>query len=266
MAHEHSVMTVATLLENAWRRNDRAVIPPGLAPADLEQGLAVQDELARRLNFEPVGWKIALTSVAAQARSGFTHPFIGRMLKGWVRNTPATFAPNSFNVPLIESEIAFRMAGGLPARSRDYERDAVLDAVDSAFIGVEVPDVRVAGEWPFPMPVLAADNGATAGYVVGPDIPDWRTRDLDAIEVSLEIDGEPAGENLVGPERTDAIAVLVWAANELARRGYPLQAGDLVTTGSATRPVRCDAGSAVARFRGIGEVHLTLQVAAHGEP
>jgi 2-keto-4-pentenoate hydratase len=130
--------------------------------------------------------------------------------------------------------------------------------VDSAFIGVEIPDVRQAGEWPFPMPMLAADNGATAGYVIGPDIPEWRSRELNAIEVSLEVDGKHVADNLTGDERTDAIAVLVWAANELARRGYPLRAGDIVTTGSATKPVRCDHGSAVARFKGIGEVHLKI--------
>jgi 2-keto-4-pentenoate hydratase len=258
MTPSQRISAAADLLATAWRNHTRAAFPAELAPVDLDQGLAIQDALAKRLNFEPVGWKLALTSAAGQARAGFTHPFFGRMLKGWVQNSPATFPPGTFNLPLLESEIAFRMAAALPKRETNYAREEVLDAVDSAFIGVEIPDVRQAGEWPFPMPMLAADNGATAGYVIGPDIREWRSRDLNAIEVSLEVDGRHAGDNLTGDERTDAIAVLVWAANELARRGYPLRAGDIVTTGSATKPVRCDQGSAVARFEGIGEVRLTM--------
>lgn len=249
----------ADLLADAWRRGTRLALPADFVPRDLEEGVAIQDELARRLGFDWVGWKIALSSPAGQAREGFTHPFTGRLLRGWVRTSPASFPDGSFNQPLIEGEIAFRIAKGLPARAKPYERGEVLDAVASAFVGVEIPDVRYSTSWPFSMPLLAADNGATAGYVVGPLIADWRTRDLAAIEGSLEIDGKPAAGNLAGAERTDALAILVWAANELSARGYPLRPDDIVTTGSITKPTRCNPGSsAVVRFSGVGDVAFTI--------
>jgi 2-keto-4-pentenoate hydratase len=151
------------------------------------------------------------------------------------------------------------MGTGLPPRPEPYGENEVLDAVASAFIGVEIADVRYDGLWPFPMPLLAADNGAAAGFVVGSDIAGWCKRDLRLIEGSLEINGKPVAGNLSGEDRTDAVAALVWAANELSRRGLGLNPGDLVTTGSATVPTRCDTGTtAVARFAGVGEVRLTI--------
>jgi 2-keto-4-pentenoate hydratase len=50
----------------------------------------------------------------------------------------------------------------------------------------------------------------------------------------------------------DAVA---WLADALAERGDALRAGDLVTTGSTTRPVPVAAGeTVVARFSSLGSV------------
>lgn len=249
----------AEIFAEARRRNARVTLPPDLLPRDLDEGTAIQDALAQRLGFEWAGWKLGLTSAAGQAREGFSRPFTGRMLKGAVKNSPAAFPAGMFNQPLLESEIAFRMARALPGGGRTFTREQVLDAVDSAFIGLEIADLRYAASWPLPMPLLAADNGAAGGFVIGPDIAGWRERDLTLIEAGLEINGKHAADNLIAAERTDAVAALVWAANELARRGFPLAAGEVVTTGSATRPTRCDPGTtAIARFAGVGEVRAVL--------
>jgi 2-keto-4-pentenoate hydratase len=259
MDAERRAAMAAELLAAAWRDGGRVSLPDDLVPHDLEAATAIQDKLSKHLDLECVGWKLALTSAAGQAREGFERPFTGRLFRGFVRRSPAEYAPGSFRQPLLEAEIAFRMARGLPSTGRTFEETEVLDAVDSAFVGIEVADVRYAARWPFAMPLLAADNGAAGGFVVGPDIPDWRERDLSLIEGSMEINGKHAAGNLAGNERTNAIAALAWAANELAHRGYGLRPGDLVTTGSATVPTRCDAGTtAVARFAGIGEVRVTI--------
>jgi len=259
MEPEKRAAAAAELLAAAWRDQRRVSLPDDLVPQDLDAGTAIQDELAPRLGLECVGWKLGLTSTAGQAREGYDRPFTGRLFRETVRSSPATFAPNTFRQPLLEGEIAFRMECPLAARARPFDEGEVLDAVASAFVCVEVADVRYAAPWPFPMPLLAADNGAAGGFVIGPDIANWRERDLSLIEATLEIDGRHVADALAGAERTDAVAALVWAANELSRRGYGLRAGDLVTTGSATVPTRCDGGvTAVARFAGIGEVRVTL--------
>src|ERR1700722_15552896 len=120
---EGRAAAAADILAEARQRNAPATLPADLLPRDLDEGTAIQDALARRLGFEWVGWKLGLTSVAGQAREGFSHPFTGRMLKGFVKSSPGVFPSGTFSQPLLESEIAFRMARALPARDADFTRE-----------------------------------------------------------------------------------------------------------------------------------------------
>jgi 2-keto-4-pentenoate hydratase len=251
--------TAAGLLAKAWASGTRVSLPEALAPRDLDEAREIQDGLFALLDQDLAGWKLAMTSPAGQARAGYDHPFTGQMFSSRVKQSPAAFPKGMFHQPLLEAEIAFRMKSALGPRAARYTTYEVLDAVDSAIIGVEVADVRYAGSWPFPMPLLAADNGAFGAFVSGPDIPGWRDRDLMQIEGALDMNGKQVAGKQTGDERTDAIAALVWLVNDLSTRGYALRAGDLVTTGSATVPTACPPGTAaVAHFPGIGEVRLSL--------
>jgi 2-keto-4-pentenoate hydratase len=55
------------------------------------------------------------------------------------------------------------------------------------------------------------------------------------------------------------LAALAWLANERARLGAPLRAGDIVATGSLMGFVSAEAGDrAEAEFPGVGTVALRL--------
>ena len=95
--------------------------------------------------------------------------------------------------------------------------------------------------------------------MVGPAIPDWRTRDMTTVEAVLEVGGEILGPSLSGEARCDPAWVLCWTANFLSARGLGMRAGDLVTTGTACQPVPGAPGQEItARFADLGDIALAI--------
>ena len=118
-------------------------------------------------------------------------------------------------------------------------------------IGKHIPDTeheRLA---------IVADNSAGAGLIVGPSVADWQDLDLLNIPVELRIDGNQPLPLSPVEGRFDPVATLEWLANELSRRRIGLEAGQYVTTGSATLLQVLPFGSnAVARFADYGKISV----------
>jgi 2-keto-4-pentenoate hydratase len=82
---------------------------------------------------------------------------------------------------------------------------------------------------------LIADNAWNAGIVVGPETPLKPGQQLDGLPTRLE-----TGSGVVTVGATDdPFGALAWIANLAVSRGTPLQAGQIVMTGStiATQPI-----------------------------
>jgi len=255
------VNAAVALIEAAWLGRNQLVVPEGLLPADMDEATAMQDALAHRLNRRIVGWKLGLTSAAGQRAQQIPRPFTGRLFEGAVFNSPARLRAADFLRPLAEAEFGFRFQGDLPPRAEPYRLAEVREAIGSAFIGIELADTRWTGGWPFPIALLCADNGATGAYVIGKDLPNWQDIDFGAVETTLYFNGVQVASTLTGDDRPMLMESLLWAANDLSRRGIGVRRGELMTTGSACTPTAVPPGTrALARFEGIGEVELDLLV------
>jgi 2-keto-4-pentenoate hydratase len=255
------VAAAADALAAAWRGGARIPLPSvAVAPETIDEATAIQDALHQRLGYACVGWKLGMSSKAAQAANKLDGPFTGRLYKQSLYASPARFAADAFAHPVLEAEIAFRMARDLMPRAASYAEAEVLDAVAEAVLGIEVADNRYDARPPVPPLLLVADNGAAGAYITGPTVANWRELDLAAIEATLDINGRRAAESLTGDARCRPVPVLVWTANALSARGVGLKAGDLVTTGTACAPVPAGPGiEVVARFAGLGEVRIEIQ-------
>ena len=95
-------------------------------------------------------------------------------------------------------------------------------------------------------------------------IEDWQRRSLLDITVDLRIDGGESQPLLPKQNRTEPFDVLLWAANELSRRGIGLKAGHIVTPGSVNVPLPLPlpaGGTAVAVFEDLGRITVSLAAA-----
>ena len=258
----------AALFAQAWLDGTTIdAFPDNLAPRDLAEATAIQDAMAARIGEDIVGWKIG----------GKPGGPMGRIFASTSFADGATLPRARYERNIMECEVGFRLKRDLPPRERPYGQEEVAAAADLALsielVGsrranaVERAAAALAAGTPFPeseaeLLVIIADNAANLGLVNGPVVEDWQHRSLLDITVDLSFDGGESRPLLPKEARAEPFDVLLWAANELSRRGIGLKAGHIVTPGSVTVPEPLPRGAtAVAVFEDLGRITVSLAAA-----
>jgi 2-keto-4-pentenoate hydratase len=131
----------------------------------------------------------------------------------------------------------------------------VLDAVDTMFLALEMPDSRFRDFTRVGYAQLLADSALSGRFVGGCEVPGWRDFDLAAQPVILRLDGVEFARGTGAEVMGDPRLALHWLALELPKLGRRLRAGEVVTTGTATRPAPVTPGAHVyADFGDLGTI------------
>jgi 2-keto-4-pentenoate hydratase len=254
----------ADLLWAHWQAGRRLpAIPEDVRPRTREEGYAIQARFEPRSAAPLFGWKIAATSVAGQRHINVDGPLAGRLLAERVFEDGAALPFGANHMRVAEAEFAFRMDRTLPPRLEPYRVEEVLAAAGDLHPAIEVPDSRFDDFTIVGAPQLIADNACAHLFVLGPaTTAAWRGLDLDDHAVSGTITGklrrEGKGANVLGDPRI----ALAWLANELSGLGIPLQAGQVVTTGTCLVPLPIEPGDRVEMdFGTLGKVRCELRAA-----
>ncbi len=249
----------ARLLYAAWRdKRQISALPDSCRPQSLAEGYRVQAALAALHEAVLAGYKIGATNRAAQSMLNVEAPFFGRVFAPSILDSPARIAAGAVSIYVIEAEFDFTLKEDLPPRDAAYSLDEVMAAVDNLHPAIEIPDTRFEDLPSAGMAQLVADNAAAALLVMGPPandwpVGDWRARDLSRQAVTVTVNGETvdeaSGANVLGDPRN----ALVWLANTLSAHGMALEAGQVVTTGSAANVIKVEPGdTVVADFGDLG--------------
>ncbi len=235
-------------------------LPDDCVPANAADAVKVQEALLAKFGKAAAGYKAGFTNPPALAKAGPDGPMSGVMFRDFTIGSGGSLKrADVWPGTLIEAEVAFRMGLPLPVRDAEYSQAEVLDAVDSAIIAIEVAVPRFANPLGQPVPFLFAENGAALGFVWGPDIPDWRNRDLKTLDIELSFDGKAVAQGLPLEARCDEAWALTWTVNHFRARGTGIEAGDFITTGAAAAPtVLGNASRVSALYTGIGDVSFTV--------
>ncbi|WP_326836973.1 fumarylacetoacetate hydrolase family protein [Amycolatopsis rhabdoformis] len=230
-----------------------------LGTTDVDLAYAVQAAVLERkltaLDRRVAGRKIGLTSAAVQKQFGVFRPDFGVLLDDMVFGDRVELPLDTFLQPRVEGEVAFVLGTDLPAGSTLVD---VLRATEFVLPAIEIVDSRIAG-WDITITDTVADNASSGAVVLGTTPKKLTDVDLPALGMSLEHAGEPISTG-VGAACLGAPAnAVAWLADEVARRGAPLRAGEVVLAGAWGPMITVDKpGGYVARFEDIGEVHVTF--------
>jgi 2-oxo-3-hexenedioate decarboxylase len=229
---------------------DAARKVPTLTSADpsfaLVEAYAVADEI-RRLRIargeRPLGYKIGFTNRGIWQRYGVFAPIWGPVWDTTTERVDSATASVSlarFVAPRLEPEIMFGIARPPRAGLGVAELAACIDWVAHGF---EIVDTHFA-DWRFAAADTVADFALHGRLFVGPQVPIARFgpsgRDaagaLAALSVMLVADGRDVEEGradivLDGPLNALRLWVDAMAAQP---HGWPIVAGDIVTTGTIT--------------------------------
>ena len=234
---------------------DAARLLPTFTDADetfsLADGYAVADEI-RRLRISggdtPRGYKIGFTNRGIWDRYGVHAPIWGPIWNSTLEFAASTghasVAMSAFVQPRLEPEIMFSFERAPRAGMSEHELAGCIDWVAHGF---EIVHTHFDG-WRFRAADTVADFALHGRLIVGARVPIAEFADpvaeLAALRVSLcrsgvEVESGSAGIVLGGP----LTALRLWVdAMSAQPQQWPIERGDIVTTGTITDAAPMQAG------------------------
>jgi 2-keto-4-pentenoate hydratase len=243
LADRFDIEKAAEGLASAWREGKQPQeVLATVQPPTLAEAYDVQDRLAARLNLPTVGWKIGLAARSGYLGANLKRPIFGRIFEPRCYRSGDAVPVPAGRPMTIELEIAFVLAGtpkaGMPVD---------VSLIESAHLGFEIVCSRLPDRQRIGIAATVADNSVSHAVVLGGAL------NLDAMPAiqagaAVSAAGHLEAASLTGDDLPDPFPVLDQLVAHLAERGHALRRGDLIFTGTMTRPfdveAPCDLASA----------------------
>ena len=201
----------------------------------IKQGMTAQFATRRAriaAGEKPLGWKVGMGAPASMRKLGLQAPLVGFLMQRALLAPGSTVSLKSYSKPVMEPEIAVRMARNLPAGATEAATATAIKEIGPA---IEIADLDLSPEPDNLDRVLAGDifqrqvalsaatraGGGTAGLtsrLVRRGMEAARSTDPEALTGKL-------------------LDIVAHVATVVAAFGETLSAGDVIITGSITQPV-----------------------------
>ena len=241
---DEEIRAEAELLDAAERERRQVRQTTGVYPhMTVEEAYRVQAAwLDIRLDRgeQVIGHKIGLTSWAMQQAMSIDTPDSGFLTDAMVFSPGEPIAAADFCDLRLEVELAFVLSEDLSGA--DLGIDDVLDATDHVTAAVEL----IASRTPRTDPATGrtrtvidtiADNAADAGIVTGGHPVGPRDKDLRWVGAIAYRSGVVEETGLAAGVLDHPANGIVWLARRYAGQGRSLRAGQVILSGSFTRPM-----------------------------
>ncbi|WP_294904904.1 2-oxo-hept-4-ene-1,7-dioate hydratase [Tatumella sp. UBA2305] len=191
------------------------------------------------------GHKIGLTSKAMQATSQISEPDYGALLDDMFFDDGSDIPRDRFIVPRVEVELAFVLAK--PLRGPNCTLFDVYNATDYIIPALEIIDARchsIDPDTQRPRKVFdtISDNAANAGVVMGGRPVKPNDLDLRWISALMYRNGRIEESGVAAAVLNHPANGVAWLANKLASHDVQLESGQIILSGSFTRPVAANRG------------------------
>lgn len=263
MLNTEEVKTAADLLYDAEKARIQIPALTLTYDMDMDDAYAVQKQWVDRKvsdGAEVLGYKIGLTSRAMQTAMSIDTPDYGVLLDDMAFGNNSQIKAADYTDPRLEVELAFVLKSPLSGDQVTVEQ--VLEATDYIVPALELIAARSLRTDPatgYTRKVFdtIADNAGNAGVIVGDNHfrPD---------EIDLCWSGALLYQNDIIEETGLAAGVLghpahgiAWICKRFAPHGIGLEPGQLLLSGSFTRPVIVKAGDKIrADYGPLGEINV----------
>ena len=230
---------------------------------DMDDAYAIQRSWVERKLAEGrrvIGYKIGLTSRAMQMAMNIDTPDYGVLLDDMLFPNGATISAGNFTDPRLEVEFAFVLKA--PLAGEDVTLEQVLAATDYVVPALELiaaRSYRTDPETGYTRKVFdtIADNAANAGIILGDHPVAPKEIDLRWSGAILYLNGEVEETGLAAGVMDHPAHGIRWVCRRFARHGIGLEPGQVILSGSFTRPILVRAGDRIrADYGALGEITL----------
>ncbi len=228
---------------------------------DMDDAYAVQKRWVDRKIAEGaklLGYKIGLTSRAMQSAMNIDTPDYGVLLDDMAYPNGASIAAGDFTDPRLEVELAFVLRKPLSGEGVTVEQ--VLDATDYVVPALELiaaRSLRTDPQTGYTRKVFdtIADNAGNAGVIISENRFAPQDIDLRWSGALLYLNGVIEETGLAAGVLDHPAHGIAWICKRFAPHGIGLEPGQLLLSGSFTRPIVVRAGDRVrADYGPLGEI------------
>jgi 2-keto-4-pentenoate hydratase len=232
---------------------------PGPLPPDLASGYDCQEAAIALWPDVIAGWKIGRIPPDFEQKLGQTRlagPIFRRGVHKAIADKEVEFGVFKGGFAAVEAEYVFEIAKDAPARQTRWSLNDTAAIAGRMLVGVETAGSPLATINKLGPTVVVSDFGNNAGLILGPEVVNWRERTLTDLTCETFIDGNRVGQGAAASIYGGPLGALQFVAEHCARRGRPLKAGMLISTGAATGIHDIVSGqTARVEFKGIGTIH-----------
>jgi 2-keto-4-pentenoate hydratase len=216
----------------------------------LDDAYDIQHRYVKLRNESITGYKAALTAPQAQQAMGVNMPIVGVLLASGAFTAEQPVILNKR--ALLETEIGYRTAKAI---TEPVTADTVFGCLACCLPMIEIASPNLATK-PNGLDLIAT-NSASYGYICGAE-HEIDPAVLNQAEVSLRQDDTvllsgTGGEVLDGQEQA-----LTWLINETLARGYSIDAGQLLMSGSIGGMCPAEPGTYHASFGELSSMEFTI--------
>jgi 2-keto-4-pentenoate hydratase len=199
-----------------------------------------------------LGRKVGLTSKPMQEMLGVHEPDFGVLMDDMFVEEGDDVDLSTLMQPRVEAEIAFLLDDELTGPGVTAANAA--RAVAGALPALEIIDSRIA-DWKIGLVDTVADNASCGRVVLGGRVTPLQRLDLRLVGMAITRNGELADTGAGAAVLGNPLRCVAWLANEIARFGDALRAGDVVLAGALHRAMPVADGDLVrAEFAHLGAV------------
>ena len=238
-----NIHAVANAFVGARLKNEVVNNYPGTLPATLADAYAIQDEAIQIVGKVVGGWKVGRVAphlVQAAQANRIAGPIFADSIFQEDGESPVSM-PVLQGFAAAEAEIMLRI-GAIPVQANISN---IRDYIDQVRFGIEIasspfPDINEHGP-----AVTASDFGNNFGLVLGPQILDWKQRNLMAAPVALELGGKVVGTGQLSGMLDGPFGAAAFLVNLLTSRGIAVTPGMWISTGAITGVHKIEYGQSV---------------------
>ncbi len=210
-------------------------------------------ELKRAAGRTIKGHKIGLTSKPMQRLVGTDEPDYGSLFDDWFVAEGSTVDMSRLNRPLVEVELAFVLGGDL-AGTHNNAAD-VIRATDFVLPAIEIVDTRYRSRSTNLLVDSIADAASCGLIVLGGRPKRLADLDLRREGAALYKNGTIEESGVAAAVMGNPVNAVVWLANKLGEFNVPIEAGNVILSGSFVKAIPFTAGDTItALFDTLGDV------------
>jgi 2-keto-4-pentenoate hydratase len=200
--------------------------------------------------------KIGLTSKVMQHMFNVDTPDFGHILNTMVFDNYSKVSKSQFIQPKVEFEIAFILKEDLTGPNVTPEQ--VMQATEAIAPAIEIIDSRIQ-DWKFKFQDTVADNGSSAGAIVGTPLPVPTYEQLANISIVAKKNSIVFDEGVSNAVMDNPANAVAWLANMLSDYDISLKAGQFILAGAITAAVPFEANDQFdVDFGEYGKVQVTF--------